>query len=264
MSLSDLTGTTWQLNSSLVSYAAGTYSLKTYSVNITTAEPVQDGGGGDPKSSFTSIWIGYNSGPENNEIRLDPGDGAYILAQGHDTKSLPDSWLDYVQGAFTITGGTDATNSTLIAWVEGNCTSYTPPTPDITVTYEGDAIAELYDSGTKTFRTAGKYLTDDLTLEYSKSGGSTGTIDVSISESAYGTISSISWVDDTGEFRSDYEEVVGASDMYATFTPAIGSMFVVSIGGSLTAPSIWQATLSRTLSIGSRPTVKVLFYMVTG
>lgn len=45
---------------------------------------------------------------------------------------------------------------------------------DVTLTYKGDTIAELSDSGNKKLETAGKYCEADILLEYVKSGGSPG------------------------------------------------------------------------------------------
>ena len=42
---------------------------------------------------------------------------------------------------------------------------------DITLTYKGNTILELNDSATKSIKTAGKYLEDDIGLSYAKSGG---------------------------------------------------------------------------------------------
>lgn len=42
---------------------------------------------------------------------------------------------------------------------------------DVTLTYKGDTIAELSESGSKTIETAGKYCEADILLEYVKSGG---------------------------------------------------------------------------------------------
>lgn len=46
--------------------------------------------------------------------------------------------------------------------------------PDITVSYEGNTIATMSASGTKTFYTAGKYCDDDITLTYVQPGGGGG------------------------------------------------------------------------------------------
>lgn len=42
---------------------------------------------------------------------------------------------------------------------------------DVTLTYKGNTILELDDSDSKLIKTAGKYLEDDIELDYVKSGG---------------------------------------------------------------------------------------------
>ena len=46
---------------------------------------------------------------------------------------------------------------------------------DITLTYKGQNILELSESGNKTIKTAGKYCEDDISLAYVKSGGGGGS-----------------------------------------------------------------------------------------
>lgn len=176
MALTDLTGTTWTLNDALTSYAGGSHSVKTYNVNMTTDTALHTHDG--DASTFVVFEVGYDSGGECNVALLYTStttsfSNRAMLATGHDTKSLPDTWASgKFSGTFTIIGGTDATNSDLIAWIEDNCTNMTPPTPDVVVTYEGGNIVELSEAGTKTLKTAGMYLTDDIILAYS--GGSGG------------------------------------------------------------------------------------------
>lgn len=270
MALSDLTGTTWRLNSSLTSYAGGSYVIKTYAVNITTETslPIFDGG---TATSFAVIEIGYDSGGEHNVVWLYTSTPTSYtnrasIAEGNDTKSLPDTWNSRYENTFTITGGTDATNSALIAWLEDNCENATPATPDIVISYEGENIVELSEAGTKTLKTAGKYLTDDVVLTYSPSGGggggSTASITVSLNTSMW-MHQTVSWVDETGAFRTDLEDEVGEYDLVQKFYPAIGSMFVI-VATSAPPSSIPQCTLESTQTLGTRPTNYVLIYMVTG
>lgn len=197
MAITDLTGTTWTLNSSLTSYAGGTYTKKSYNINITTAEPIASTFG-DYHDTFDRIDIGYNSGVEYNQVALwiDGYNYPTIFAYGNDTKSLPDAWLDYYTSEFTIAGGTDATNSTLIAWLDDNAEMYVPTVPDVVVSYAGDEIAALSDSGTKTLQTSGKYCTDDITISYTKpSGGGTTAVTCSLN------FNQIYYVDGTGTAR---------------------------------------------------------------
>lgn len=180
MALTDLTNTTWVLNSSLSSYPGGTYNKKTYNINITTEQPVGNKWNTKTNDTFVACEIGYNSGSEYNEFVVwetsspSSSEEEYQLATGHDTKSLPDTWNTYYDGSFTITGGTDATNSTLIAWFEENATA--PPVPDVVVTYNDNDIVTMTDSSVKTLATSGTYCTDDIKITFTKQsgGGSTG------------------------------------------------------------------------------------------
>lgn len=144
MAITDLTGTTWTLKNALVSYPGGTYSLERYQINIETSESIRSTMGNN-YSSFESILIGYNSGSEENEVTLSPlnPELTYEHCQigiGHDTKTLPDIWRFYYSGTFTITGGTDVTNSTLITWLEEN--SVIPFTPSSNF-LDGSGVVDL-------------------------------------------------------------------------------------------------------------------------
>jgi len=178
MALTDLTNTTWILNDTLSSYPGGTYTTKTYNINITTETPLPYSG--DTEDTFVAIMIGYDSGGEHNRILvLTSLPQSYYnfsqLAYGHDTKSLPDTWNTYYDKSFTITGGTDATNSTLISWLEQNATTYTPPVPDVVVSYNDNDIVTMTDSDIKTLATSGTYCTDDIKITFTKQSGGGST-----------------------------------------------------------------------------------------
>lgn len=55
---------------------------------------------------------------------------------------------------------------------------------DVTINYGGQTIASLSDSGTEVLETSGTFLTDDITIDYVKSGGGGGggtkTVTISI------------------------------------------------------------------------------------
>lgn len=97
MALSDLTNTTWTINESLTSYAGGSSVMKQYSINILTSESIRNTYGDSSIDSFIGISIGYNNGPEYNQVSLTASSGVseysdiYILASGYDTKTLPDT-----------------------------------------------------------------------------------------------------------------------------------------------------------------------------
>lgn len=171
MAISDLTGTRWVLNNALTSYAGGTYTMKTYSINIVTDEAT-DGinGAFQATDSFVCVGIGYNSGSENNQVWFDEqaDTRTHLMANGNDTKSLPDTWNLVLTIPFTITGGADATNSALITWLESNATQQSTPSVDVDITLGNTSIATLSNTGYVTLKTAGTYLENDITVDYTK------------------------------------------------------------------------------------------------
>lgn len=48
---------------------------------------------------------------------------------------------------------------------------------DVTLTYKGNTIAEMSDTGTKTLKTAGKYCEGDIGVSYVKPSSGGGTSD---------------------------------------------------------------------------------------
>lgn len=65
---------------------------------------------------------------------------------------------------------------------------------DVEIKYNNSTIASLSDSGTEVLETSGTFLTDDITIDYVKSGGGGGTKTVDISLSPRDLI----WVDGDG------------------------------------------------------------------
>ena len=104
MAITDLTNTKWILNDDWTS----TRGYGNFTVNLTYNN-----------NNYMYFYIGYNpalGGSEANVIGLD--DGSHFFSGEVIT--------------FTITGGTDATNASLISWLETNATQVveetTPPT----------------------------------------------------------------------------------------------------------------------------------------
>lgn len=95
--VSDLTGTTWEFNITISNYDSGVYNI-----NFSSNE-----------QQFTYIQytdIGTDGAIYYNSTRV------YV------NEFPPYSWIDGAYRTITITGGTDATNATLIAWLENNAT----------------------------------------------------------------------------------------------------------------------------------------------
>ena len=101
---------------------------------------------------------------------------------------------------------------------------------DVTINYEGNAIATMSASGTKTLLTAGKYCDDDIEVVYVSpgGGGSVGTVTINSEptnlESAYNAVLSaiggtatkwIAWVDYSAAYyensNSNVACIVGAA-----------------------------------------------------
>lgn len=175
MALNDLTGTTWKLLNTLYTYPVAGQTAATFTIAYTTSAPLTSTYG-DEIDSFESVAIGYLSGNEVNGVMAFPvqtGSGICFLAQGHDTKTLPDAWENYFTGTFTITGGTDATNANLIAWLQSNAEQIIP---DVAIKYNGEVISTLDYGQSVTLETEGKYMEDDVTVETnSVKQGSAGT-----------------------------------------------------------------------------------------
>lgn len=73
--------------------------------------------------------------------------------------------------------------------------------PDVEITYNNSTIASLSDSGTEVLETSGTYLTDDITVQYTKSGGGGGvevdTCTINISTMGGSTVCATRIVDNT-------------------------------------------------------------------
>ena len=138
--LTDLTGTTWYFNY----YSQINFSLNNYNINFTSADG-QEFKGISGSVSFGELW--------------------YTKAEGG-TTYIEGGWTQYPElRTIYITGGTDATNTTLITWLYDNATFIQH---DIEIKYNDLVIASLDDSGTKTLLTAGKYCQDNIVVDYTK------------------------------------------------------------------------------------------------
>lgn len=129
---------------------------------------------------------------------------------------------------------------------------------DVEIKYNNATIASLNDSGTEVLETNGTFLTDDITVEYTKSGGGGGgTTHVSgrvlFGSMCYyttpsGTITTI----EPDPMTSQIDIDVLAGSMLVIFNASGG------------ADTLSNATYSSTLSLGSRASYKyALFYQVS-
>lgn len=63
--------------------------------------------------------------------------------------------------------------------------------PDVEITYNNSTIASLSDSGTEVLETSGTYLTDDITVQYTKSGGGSGLPDTPGTDGTYALMNTV-------------------------------------------------------------------------
>lgn len=153
MAVTDLTGTIWVIN----------------------AMPT-------PIASTLTAYINFtsNSAPFTGITLYDDMDFGNIAYRNPETLEFPiivydsETWAYDSYRTLSITGGADATNATLIAWLGANAEQQIPTVPDVSISYNGGEIASMSDSGTKVLKTQGKYCTDDITIDYTKSGGGGG------------------------------------------------------------------------------------------
>ena len=75
--------------------------------------------------------------------------------------------------------------------------------PDVEITYNNSTIASMSDSGTEVLETIGKFLTDDITVDFTQGGNATVT--VSLGNTTVTTMSSTSTevLETSGTFLTD-------------------------------------------------------------
>jgi hypothetical protein len=136
MSVSDLTNTKWEWNDDLIVNEEATF---TYAVNgVFTWGGISS----DIFYNFTSIRYTYGG----EKIKR-TGVSLYYNNGWHEV--YLDGWYN-VKGTIEFTGGTDATNSTLISWLEANATQVIEPTPTSNKITIGDLpINKMYFGNTE-------------------------------------------------------------------------------------------------------------------
>ena len=127
---------------------------------------------------------------------------------------------------------------------------------DVEIKYNNATIASLNDSGTEVLETNGTFLTDDITVEYTKSGGGGGGSSVTTvsfsSESALYVNSGrgiISYVDGNEQVQTTTQMANHSQATYQMLSHSL-VVAVADAGGSLTANMTGVVGLSL-ISIGT-------------
>lgn len=226
MAISDLTGTTWVLNSTTANPSSTIFATLNFSSN---------------SQSFVALTV-YDD--------MDAEQTIAYRGQGADFPILVYEWgwSSEAYRTISITGGTDVTNATFIAWLEANAEQQQPTVPDVAISYAGAVIASLTDSGTKTLKTQGKYCEDDITIDYTKSGG--GGVELA-------TISASG----TKTYYTDENMVAHeVNGSLISVNAPVGSI-VVRYG--MTEPGITDTGITQIATWGSKTTATAV-YKVTG
>ena len=113
MAVTDLTGTKWVFNDS---YPYGSIQSIARSVNFNSNN-----------NSFVELGVEKNNADEATYIQYYT-DNDVILVYDSTGYAISNHWLDQAYRTIEITGGTDATNADLIAWLEANATQIIEPT----------------------------------------------------------------------------------------------------------------------------------------
>lgn len=162
MAVTDLTGTKWVFNSSITATAGyGIFSLE--------AEDTDVGSG-----VWTTLYVGYNTAWSER-----PTPVANVV-----------QWMPYIArptGEFTITGGTDVTNSLLISWLEANATQIIETTSS---TYIGSSPLDKCYVGSDEVQKI--YVGDELVYEKKSS---TTIISFTIDSTTYQAEEGMTWAE---------------------------------------------------------------------
>ena len=164
MSVTSLTGTTWVLNTSLT-YSPFTYDglngKETYIYADAVSSDIQ----------ITRIRVRDNT--NNNTFYVNYNDNTTSVYQNgwvsEDYRTITFLGEPYYNGSVFHT----ATVAEAISWLEANAVQILP---DVSVSLGTSSIASLNDTGSVTLATQNTYLTDDITVEYTKPSSPTPTL----------------------------------------------------------------------------------------
>ena len=111
--ISDLTGTTWYFNDTLdfTGLPEAEYDLAFVSNNTSCV--------------YLVYMVAELMDVEMEELLFSPSPGVVYMYPSPMPPFYPDGWQNQAYRTISITGGTDATNPVLIAWLQANATEVT-------------------------------------------------------------------------------------------------------------------------------------------
>lgn len=135
---------------------------------------------------------------------------------------------------------------------------------DVEISYNGDTIVSMSDSGTEYLDTKGKFVTDYITVNYTKSGG--GATTVSFSDDAIFGADKVIYVDGTGtvQITSGYLAMYSACS-YQMQSGSIIVMFGDLINGGaqyMGVPNTITLVQSGTMQVAVPPSYGTLSWAV--
>lgn len=225
MSVSNLTGTTWLINSTIVEPSSTIYADINFASNADTFSRI-------------AIYDGFEPGTEQLiRYTLQEQESSIIVYEY--------GWSNEAYRTIEITGGTDVTNSTLIGWLEDNARQIVD---DVAIKYQGNTIATMNASGTKTLLTADSYCEDNITIEYTEPSANLQAKTGIVPQTTSVTVTPDSGYDGLSSVQINAMPSGSASTPATSITanPSIS----VSSGGLITATASASKSVTPTVSAG--------------
>lgn len=244
MSVTSLTGTTWVINVTPV-YSPFTKQVISSLKQTNIRASITAGG-----ATYDYISVLVNSNKLSISYGVNGGNSTTVYTQDNGWTSDSLRTVAFSSDA-TVSGNYDATTAETIEWLEANAVQVVP---DVVVSLGSSSIASLDNTGSVTLATQNTYLTDDITVEYTKSGGG-GIETVSAHFNGVGTCY---YTDGNGTVQNS------AATTDTVVTALLGSIIMVACELS-PAAAVSNCTKITDISMGNRANYKyVTILQATG
>lgn len=128
--ITDLTNTTWLINTTPIMRPRQSYWNLSFTSNNTL---------------YTELYIGFNADVDTEDVIV--YNSQNIVSPDYVYNDDRGTWTNQAYRTISFTGGTDATNSTLISWLQSNATQQTPTGTEITHRYWApDGVITMQDN----------------------------------------------------------------------------------------------------------------------